>query len=67
MIENAYENYKKITVDEEEILKEELKKLQGEIDNLRISRGIREKTSEEIKINKKAALLIGINYSRNIQ
>lgn len=66
MIKNLYENLKKITVNTEDLLKEELKKLQGEIDVLRTSRGIREKTSEEIKINKKAALLIGINYQGTI-
>ena len=62
MIENAYENYKKIKVDPEELLKKEVKKLQSEIDILRIDKGIIEKTSDEIKTNKKAALLIGINY-----
>lgn len=62
ILENAYENYKKITVDPEELLKKEVKKLQKEIDILKINKGIIEKTSEEIKINKKAALLIGINY-----
>tara|TARA_Y100000741_G_scaffold359857_1_gene341170 strand:+ start:1210 stop:2307 length:1098 start_codon:yes stop_codon:yes gene_type:complete len=62
LIKKLFVKYKSITVDPEEILKEEVEKLQLEVDILRRARGIREKTSEEIKINKKAALLIGINY-----
>jgi hypothetical protein len=59
---DIYNAYKEISIDERSLLKSELINLQAEIDALRKSRGIREKTSDEIKINKKAALLIGINY-----
>ena len=61
-MKDIYNSYKEISIDEHSLLKNELINLQYEIDTLRQSRGIREKTSEEIKINKKAALLIGINY-----
>jgi hypothetical protein len=57
-----YNAYKEISVDETTLLRRELKNLQGEMDKLRTSKGLREKTAEEIKRNKKAALLIGINY-----
>ena len=66
LIKNIYENNKRLTVktevNTEVILKKELEKLQKEVDVLRSAKGIREKTSGEIKKNKKAALLIGINY-----
>lgn len=61
-IKNIYNAYKEISIDETTILKRELINLQSEIDRLRIIRNIRENTVDEIKINKKAALLIGINY-----
>ena len=61
-IKNIYENFKRLTVAPEDLLKKELEELQKEVDVLRSAKGIREKTSDEIKINKKAALLIGINY-----
>ena len=59
---NIYNSYKEISIDETTLLKREVINLQAEIDRLRIIRGIREETVNEIKINKKAALLIGINY-----
>jgi hypothetical protein len=61
-IKNIYENFKRLTVAPEDLLKKELEELQKEVDILRNRKGKREKTSGEIKINKKAALLIGINY-----
>ena len=59
---DIYKSFKEINVDETAILRRELQNLQGEMDILRTGKGIREKTAEEIKTNKKAALLIGINY-----
>ena len=73
-MKKIYDSYKEISIDnidnidninkidDTSLIQNELINLQAEIDVLRQSSGIREKTSDEIKINKKAALLIGINY-----
>lgn len=62
IIKGLYDNNNKLRINPEELLKKELESLQKEVDILRKRNGTRVNSSDVIKRNKKAALLIGINY-----